>query len=102
MKFVFKILSKIVRPSSKNFNEARREFILNVLLLSSVVLSSIAFLVSFIPDLLSNTSRSGNSWVMLLIILLIFLLGLFLSKKGWSKIVSLAMVLFYFLLVFNA
>lgn len=83
MKNFFKNLT---RPTSQNEDKARREFILNVLLLSIISLALISFIINLIKGLMGiNIAVSAA----ITFVPLIFFTGLYvLSRKGYAKLAS--------------
>lgn len=97
------ILKKFVLPRSQNIDNARREFILNILLVASLALVSIGLLLQVIV----RVSRSLNSeaynnntmsfWIVFAIF--VFLIFLYvLSRKGYARLSSFLLLLSFFLL----
>lgn len=91
---IFKcLLTRFIYPKSSNPDVARREFILNILLSGSLVLSFIATLTAFIGEVSGNSPK--GSTLKIIIVFLIFLVGYFASRKGKSKQVSYILIIFY-------
>lgn len=92
------IISSLVQPVSKNLDHARREFILNVLLLGSIILTFLANLWTWFGELTASPDQKkgfeGTS-LQLLGILAFFLICYYLSRAGKSKWVSYVLVLLY-------
>src|SRR5260221_469582 len=92
--YYLKRLSHIlIDPKSSEFDSARREFILNILLLSSLILSFIATISAAIGQL--NGSSPKGSFIEVLIIFFIFLVGLLFSRAGKSLWVAYVMICLY-------
>ncbi len=91
-------LHHLVTPTSKNRDQARREFILNVLLVGSITLTLFANLWTWFGELTASPQQrhgfEGTS-IQLIIILFFFIGALFLSKKGKARIVSYVLVFLY-------
>lgn len=83
-----KIIQKIIKPFSSEENLARQEYILNLILLTTIILIGISFLVSCIKLFFANPiSYAQNSLSLILIgvILAMFIGLLSLSKHGYSR-----------------
>ncbi len=90
---------RVIRPYSTDIYLARKEKILNILLLSSIILSSIALLVAlseYVLKLISKTNYPGDNPTNILIFLLLFSSLLIFSKKGYSYISSFIFVTLYY------
>lgn len=88
----------LVIPKSIIEDDRRREFILNILLVNSIVLLGIAFIVKLVYNLAMNVSASGiGSTVALLIILFVFIFLYFLSRKGFFIIAAYMFIGIYFM-----
>lgn len=79
----FRVLFRLVEPRSKPEDLKRREFILNVLLLGSIILSVVTFCVAKINLIRLGTAYKGVSPAILLIISLLFLALYFFSRAGF-------------------
>lgn len=89
---------KLISPKSTVEDRRRREFILNILLISSVVLSGIAFIVKLTYNLAMNVSASGiSSTIALFIMFFIFFLLYFLSRKGSFIVAAYIFIGIYFI-----
>ncbi len=93
---------RLISPSSLNKESQRREYILNILLVSSIFLSLTAFIITFLFDFFVKTSRDGNSSLTILCTLFFYVICLIFSKKGKAYIVSLVWLGFYFVLITKA
>jgi signal transduction histidine kinase len=91
-KFFFRSL---LVPKSKDTDASRREFILYILLVGSLILSLIATVSAFIGEL--NGASPSGSTVKVLTFFILFLLGYFAARKGQSRLVSYILILFYLL-----
>ena len=90
-------LSKCVEPISVNEDLRRREFILNILLLGSVVLSFTAFVVIIIDYIKLGAAYRGGPPLILLAIFGLFLAFYFLSRGGLFVSTSYVFVGVYFI-----
>ena len=98
---MIKILKKIVAPQSKDENRARREYILNIMLTTIIVLVSIGvFIISYRLLFLNSGNYQNNSLplFLILIILAIFISLRIISHKGYSHIASDIFIFILFLL----
>ena len=98
---MFKLLSKIIKPTSKNENLNRKEYILNILLACIITASFIANII-IIYKLITVEAYRDFRFTQLFAFIVLFSLLLFLyylSKKG--KIIISAYI-FIVLLLFNA
>lgn len=89
-----RFLHNLVNPHSKNKDIARREFILNVLLLGSLALSLFATISALVGDLLfpHKAKMSPSVGIIFLFILIAFVL----SKLGKSRIISYILIFLYY------
>lgn len=96
-----KILNKIVAPQSKDENRARREYILNIMLTTIIVLVSIGVIIISYRLLCLNSGNYQNNSLPLFFILIILaiFIGLRLaSHKGYSLIASNIFIFILFIL----
>ena len=94
-----RILSHIVSPVSANEDDARSEFILNVLLCAIVGLSGIAFIIDTLQAI-SNDKHSASAWISFFVIC--FFVALYvLSRNGHPKIASYCFLTVLFFLITN-
>jgi signal transduction histidine kinase len=92
-----KRLARIASPVSKDEDKARSEFILNVLLMACIGLSSVAFMVNATRKLLHlNDSVSITA---IFFVLCFFLFLYILSRKGFCRGASHCLIAVFFLLV---
>lgn len=91
-------LSKLIQPKSKNEDRKRREFILNIILAGSILLSFFAIVVSLIGMLIDDPDRKGLPIVMLVTPFVFSLILFYLSRKGYSLLASYLLVLAYFII----
>src|SRR5258708_4865529 len=76
----------LIAPKSLDVDSARREFILNILLVGSLFLAFMATLSALIGEIAGHSPR--GSTLSVFVILLFFLLGYFASRRGKAKLVS--------------
>lgn len=94
-RFIMFFLRKLVESQATDEDVARRELILNILLLVSIFLSGLAALASFI-DYLTLADNNGTPWVTFGIFC-VFTGLLLLSKKGGSRLASYIFLAIYFI-----
>lgn len=87
----------LTKPRSKNEDIKRKEFILNILLLSIIFLLSAMLLVKFYGIIFLEYSSKSLSPIIIFIILTIFMSLYLLSKKGFYKISSIIFIIIYLL-----
>ncbi|MEK7097289.1 MAG: ATP-binding protein [Patescibacteria group bacterium] len=91
------IVSCLIRPESTNEDRARREFIMNIFLLSASALAFVMFLILIFRSVSMGDHYNGLSPIFLFLVFFTFLFLLFLSKKGFSNISSYIFIFIYFL-----
>lgn len=85
------LLQRIIAPKSKNENLARREYILNILLITIIFLMSIGAIIIFYHLFFSDFNNYENNSLPLIFvlgILLFFATLYFLSRRGYSRYAS--------------
>ncbi|HEX8964938.1 MAG TPA: hypothetical protein VF820_00730, partial [Patescibacteria group bacterium] len=87
-----------IHPVSSDADQARREFILNILLLGAVLLTGIAFIANSIYFLYLGPAYKGLSPFVTLGTLLFFSLLLFFSRKNKSRFISYIFIILLFAL----
>ncbi len=90
-------LYKGIAPRSKDLDNARREFILNILLLSSILLSFIAFIINLATQLFGRTPSIPAEITFIILAFFVFLY--FLSRKRFFILASFIFLGTFFLLV---
>ncbi len=106
MVFMLELLDKIysfsvncikflITPKSVELDSARREFILNVLLAGSIILSLIATISAFLGEVIGSSTK--GSTIKVFSVFLIFILAYFASRKGQARLVSYVLVIVYLL-----
>jgi signal transduction histidine kinase len=95
----YKFLHSIVKPKSKDEDSKRRELILNILLVSTIFLLSIAAILRLLSEGLCSSPDSGSlsAW-MLFLIDAVFATLYFLSRKGFFALVAYIFVGLYLFL----
>ncbi len=91
-------LHKGIASRSKDIDNARREFILNVLLLGSIFLSFIAFIINLATQLFGRTPSIPAEITFIISSFFVFLY--FLSRKGFFILASFIFLGTFFLLNF--
>lgn len=90
-------VSYFISPKSEDLNLKQREFVLNIILVSVLLLTIILDVVVFFVSLAEGGAHSGISFTNFSIIVLIFGSFLLLSRKGYSYISSYGLVLLLFI-----
>jgi signal transduction histidine kinase len=88
----------MVRPKSRQEDAFRRETILNILLLGSLVLSAVACALVLIDHVVLGAAYMGESPIMALFTLLLFLTLTVISRSGRWVVAAYLLVALYFLL----
>jgi len=88
---------RLIAARSINKDKARKEFILNILLLGSIVLTFFGFLVNVVDSTVYATNYNGLNPFISFFVLVLFSFLLFLSRNGKSEISSRIMVGLLFL-----
>ncbi len=84
----------ILQPTSKDKDQARREYILNLLLLGCLILSFVAFFVSLENYINLRQSFVGASPIFLFLFVAFFCALLIINHRGYSKLVAALFVIF--------
>ncbi len=93
------LFEKIIKPKSKDEDKRKHEFILNILLVCTIILLSIVVILNFLSRMKSNFNPDNSIQLSLLILILFIHLFLyFLSRKGFLKFSALVFIGIYFLL----
>lgn len=87
------LFSFLAAPRSKDKDSARREFILNILLLSSLFLTFIAITTTIIGAIHTHSLYSTPKEI--IIIFIIFLTAYIASRRGHARLGSFIMIFFY-------
>lgn len=99
--YLRKFLYKITKPKSESEDDKRREFILNILLINSIVLLLIGSIVSIIDLIIADPVLRSNNALSLSIpfaIFFIFLVLYFFSRKGFFRFASYSLFAVFYLL----
>lgn len=80
--FLYMIFKKIIAATQKNKDKNRRQFILNVLLCSSIILLIIAQIVTIAQFIIFKENYIGTHPLVIFFILIFFVFLFYLSKKG--------------------
>src|SRR3989344_2501059 len=86
-----------LKPKSKNEDTKRREFILNIILLSIISLLAIMFLNNLYRTVLLGSGFKGMSPATIFIILSIYSILYLLSRIGFPRIASISFIIVYLL-----
>lgn len=87
----------LIRPLSKDEDRKRREFILNILLIGSIILSLWATATAFIKSILTGAAYQGLSPIFPLGIFCIFCFLYVLSRHGYHILASVILMGLYLL-----
>ncbi|MFC1720743.1 sensor histidine kinase [Patescibacteria group bacterium] len=88
----------IIEPRSNDEDSKRKEFILNILLFGSIILSGTAFFFTLLNSINLGSAYNGTNPIFLFNVLLFFLALYFLSRKGDISFASYVLVAIYFIL----
>ncbi|MBI2099900.1 MAG: HAMP domain-containing histidine kinase [Candidatus Vogelbacteria bacterium] len=94
--YIKHFFEKLILPVSRNEDQARREFILNILLTAIIALSFVAFVINLLEWFRGVDNPISASVIFLILSFFIFLL--FLSHRGFLLIVSTFFISFFSLL----
>ncbi len=97
MMLILRFLYKLIEPKSKDEDSKRHEFILNILLLGTIILSLIASTLILIQSTELGTSYRGLPLGLSLIIFSVFLFLYSLSKTGHFNIAAYVFIGIYFI-----
>ncbi len=97
---IFFVTQKIVAPKSRREDLARREYILNWILLASILLSTIYTLSVFINILKEGSAYRGIPLLFTLVIQGIYIFLLYLSRKGYYIVAAYSLLILYLLPIF--
>lgn len=94
IKYSHDFIARIIRPRAKEENRNRQEFILNILLLSSIIFLSLINIIRII-DVVNNPHDRGLPLIFTLLILVFFLGLYYLSRRGHLKLSAVLLILVY-------
>lgn len=92
---------RLTRPNARQEDKARREHILNILLLGTIFLSCMAVIcasITYAYALSQGLPYGGIPIKMLVTVVLLFAMLFWFSKKGWAQFAAQCMAGLYFLL----
>lgn len=95
------IIAKLIKPTALDDNIARKEYILNLMLLASIITISLAFLYNFLKLMIGNKLSYQHQSLCLILIscaLGIFIFLLYFIKKGYSRLFSYILLWSLFIL----
>jgi signal transduction histidine kinase len=94
-----KVISSLVVPRSRTEDDKRKEFILNVILISSFLLSALVTLLLLIRSIQTHSlnSTNGVSFLMGTVIFVVFLTLYILSRAGLFKLSAYLLLTIYFI-----
>ncbi len=90
-------LYKLIKPKSNNEDLKRREFILNVILLGSLMFSGTLTVITLIDVINLGTAYGGISPLILFLGFLLFLFLYFLSRNGFFSASAYILIAIYFI-----
>lgn len=90
-----RLLFSLTLPLDQSKDDYRKSFILNILLISSFLLSLLASLSATMSFIQNGNIYGGNSPLIPFFISLLFLLLLIISKKGHTQIASILLIVVY-------
>lgn len=91
------LFNKLVKPNSTDDDIARTEFILNIILISSIVLAVSALIQSTYSFITLGETYKGDHPLFIMLILSLFAELLILSRSGFVRVAGRAVVVLYFL-----
>lgn len=92
-----RFMFNLVKPKSDNEDQARREFILNIFLISTIILTLPMVIIVLFRSVSLGSEYRGMTLQFIIAIFLFFLILYLFSKKGFSRIVSYIFVFIYFI-----
>lgn len=92
-----RFMFNLVKPKSDNEDQARREFILNIFLISTIILTFPMVIIVLFRSISLGSEYRGMTLQFIIAIFLFFLILYLFSKKGFSRIVSYIFVFIYFI-----
>jgi len=96
-------MKTILHPRSESEDSQRKEFILNVLLVSSMAIFSVAITINLIIAIIrpDSTNQSSHLSVMVLVVIFTLLAALYgISRKGFFKVSAFILVTIFFSFAF--
>ena len=90
------LFDKLIKPRSADEDSRRQEFILNILLVSSILFAVVNLSMILYSYIVLGTSSGGASAYIIRFLLLIFAFLLFLSRRGKFRVSAIILVLLYF------
>jgi len=99
--FFLRSIKKVIKPRSKEEDLARREFILNIILAASIMLSGLSFISSLYSKITIGReyAKDGVSPLIMLAIFLVFTFLYWIARKGAFILVSALLLSVYFIAV---
>lgn len=94
---ILRLIKKIILPKSSNKDKARRESILNILLLGSLLITFFAFFVNIVNTFYHLSVHGGTPAFLILVFFGIQLLLLYLSKTGKEELAAFFLICFFYL-----
>lgn len=90
------LYSKLIEPKSKDKDIRRREFILNILLVTTIVFSGL-FNITTWYSIVTSANYQGTPAIIAFLGVLFFAFLLFLSRSGFSRYAAYLLIAAYFL-----
>ena len=98
-RFFDKIQKKLIKPLSADEDRARKEFILNVLLVASEILMAAILVLSFVREVIDVIAGEDRGFkpTVFIVMALVFVAAHYLSRRGKLKAASLIFLAIFFL-----
>lgn len=96
-KIIVRLYNCLLKSRLKNEDLKRREFIFNIILLGSIILSLVCVALTTFETIKFGSGYRGISPLIVLAVFLIFLILYFLSRKGFFIISAYVLIMAYFL-----
>jgi len=91
------LIKRLITPRNANKDNARREYILNILLLGAIVLSLVACVDNLFNHLTGNATKVAIPILVVFFFLIFFCFLLFLSRKGRIRFSAIILILLMYL-----
>ncbi len=100
-KGVLLFFAKLLDPKSEDEDDKRREYILNIILTTSIALLFVLDLLILVRWINRGSSYTGVSFFAFSLILLVFVCLYYLSRKGYFYFASYILIAVYFISIVN-
>lgn len=91
------LIQKTIQPKSSNKDKARKEFILNILLLGSILITFFTFVLNVFSWYYNTTIQNAITPQIIIVLFLFLLMLFFLSKRGNEQIAAILLIVFFYL-----